>query len=54
MALGGILTIIHVLFAIVIGVYFWNLLRSQQGNRLAIEASRARKWIGCGACGRSA
>ncbi len=37
MALGGILTIIHVLFAIVIGVYFWNLLRSQQGNRLAVE-----------------
>lgn len=37
MALGGILTIIHVLFAIVIGVYFWTLLRSQQGNRLAVE-----------------
>ena len=37
MALGGILTIIHVLFAVVIGVYFWTLLRSQQGNRIAVE-----------------
>lgn len=37
MALGSILTLIHVLFAIVIGLYFWNLLRSQQGNRLAVE-----------------
>jgi len=37
MALGGILTLIHLLFAIVIGLYFWNLLRSQQGSRLAVE-----------------
>ena len=37
MALGGVLTLIHVLFAIVIGLYFWTLLRSQQGNRLAVE-----------------
>jgi ATP-dependent Lon protease len=34
---GSILTIIQVFFAIVIGVYFWNLLRSQQGNRVAVE-----------------
>lgn len=37
MALGSILTFIHVFFAIVIGLYFWNLLRSQQGNRVAVE-----------------
>lgn len=37
MALGSILTIIQVFFAIVIGLYFWNLLRSQQGNRVAVE-----------------
>jgi len=37
MALGGILTLIHLLFAIVIGLYFWNLLRSQQGSRLEVE-----------------
>ncbi|MFZ5824274.1 MAG: ATP-dependent protease LonB [Bacillota bacterium] len=37
MALGSILTIIQVFFAIVIGLYFWNLLRSQQGNKVAVE-----------------
>lgn len=35
--LGGILGFIQVFFAIVIGLYFWNLLKSQQGNRIAIE-----------------
>ncbi|HLN61827.1 MAG TPA: ATP-dependent protease LonB [Symbiobacteriaceae bacterium] len=34
---GSILTIIQVFFAIVIGIYFWNLLRSQQGSRVAVE-----------------
>ncbi|BAD39345.1 ATP-dependent protease LonB [Symbiobacterium thermophilum] len=43
MALGGIFAIIHVLFAVVIGVYFWNLLRSQQGNRLAVERESRRE-----------
>ena len=33
------------IFAIVIGLYFLNLLRSQQGNRVAIEKNRARSWI---------
>lgn len=28
---------IQFFFAIVIGLYFWNLLRSQQGNRVAVE-----------------
>lgn len=37
MAWGSILTGIQVFFAVVIGLYFWNLLRSQQGNRIAIE-----------------
>jgi ATP-dependent Lon protease len=35
--LGSILTIIQVFFAIVMGIYFWNLLRSQQGNKVAVE-----------------
>ncbi len=34
---GNILTIIQVFFAIVIGLYFWNLLRGQQTNRAAVE-----------------
>ncbi|HYG59765.1 MAG TPA: ATP-binding protein, partial [Symbiobacteriaceae bacterium] len=35
--LGSILTIIQVFFAIVIGIYFWNLLRTQQGSKVAVE-----------------
>ncbi|HWI62320.1 MAG TPA: ATP-dependent protease LonB [Symbiobacteriaceae bacterium] len=37
MSLGSILTIIQVFFAIVIGIYFWNLLKSQQGSKVAVE-----------------
>jgi Lon-like ATP-dependent protease len=33
----NIITVIQFFFAIVIGMYFWNLLRSQQGNRVAVE-----------------
>ena len=35
--IGGILGFIQVFFAIVIGLYFWNLLKSQQGNKVAVE-----------------
>ena len=35
--LGGILGFVQVFFAVVIGLYFWNLLRNQQGNRVAVE-----------------
>ncbi|KKM08997.1 Lon protease [Clostridiales bacterium PH28_bin88] len=34
---GGVLGFIQIFFAIVIGMYFWNLLRSQQGNKVAVE-----------------
>lgn len=37
MDLSGAITLVQVFFAIVIGLYFWNLLRSQQGNRVAVE-----------------
>ncbi|MGI6357838.1 MAG: ATP-dependent protease LonB [Bacillota bacterium] len=37
MGLSGAITIIQVFFAIVIGLYFWNLLKTQQGNRVAVE-----------------
>lgn len=33
----SILSLIQVFFAVVIGLYFWNLLRSQQNNRSAVE-----------------
>ena len=34
---AGIFTFVQFFFAVVIGLYFWNLLRSQQGNRVAID-----------------
>ena len=33
----GILTLINVFFAIVIGLYFWNLLRQQHSNKSAVD-----------------
>ncbi|MBO8137240.1 MAG: ATP-dependent protease LonB [Desulfotomaculum sp.] len=35
--LGSILTFIQVFFAVIIGLYFWNLLKTQQGNKNAVE-----------------
>jgi ribosomal protein L10 len=37
MNLANIATFIQFFFAIVIGLYFWNLLKSQQGNKVAVE-----------------
>ena len=37
MHLGNVLTFVQFFFAVVIGLYFWNLLKSQQGNRVAVE-----------------
>jgi len=41
---GGLLGIVQIFFAIVIGLYFWNLMRTQQGNRTAVDRE-ARKEI---------
>lgn len=35
--MSGVLGLINLFFAIVIGLYFWNLLRTQQSNRVAID-----------------
>jgi Lon-like ATP-dependent protease len=37
MALGTILMLVQVFFAVVIGIYFWNLLRNQKTNRSAVD-----------------
>jgi Lon-like ATP-dependent protease len=37
MSLTIVLMIIQVFFAVVIGLYFWNLLRNQQTNRSAVD-----------------
>lgn len=34
---GSILGLINLFFAIVIGLYFWNLLRAQQGTKIAVD-----------------
>ena len=33
----NVITVIQFFFAIVIGLYFFNLLKSQQGNKVAVE-----------------
>lgn len=33
----NIISVIQLFFAVVIGLYFWNLLRTQQGNRTAVD-----------------
>ncbi len=35
--LAGFVTFIQVFFAVIIGLYFWNLLKTQQGNKSALE-----------------
>src|SRR5690625_4386585 len=37
MELSHVLFMVNVFFGIVIGLYFWNLLRQQQTNRSAID-----------------
>jgi Lon-like ATP-dependent protease len=37
MSFGGLVYVVQVFFAVVIGLYFWNLLRSQQGSKVAVE-----------------
>ncbi|MEX2355434.1 MAG: ATP-dependent protease LonB [Thermaerobacterales bacterium] len=33
----GVITLIQLFFAVVIGLYFWNLLKAQQGSRVAVK-----------------
>lgn len=37
MQVGGLITLIQVLFAVIVGLYFWNLLKSQQGTKVTIQ-----------------
>jgi Lon-like ATP-dependent protease len=39
----GIFGLVNFFFAVVIGLYFWNLLRSQQGNKSAIDRESRRE-----------
>ncbi|HUW63189.1 MAG TPA: ATP-dependent protease LonB [Spirochaetia bacterium] len=35
--IGGVLTFVQVFFAVIVGLYFWNLIKSQQVSRFAVE-----------------
>ncbi|AFM43184.1 ATP-dependent protease LonB [Desulfosporosinus acidiphilus SJ4] len=35
--LGGIVMVVQLVFAVVIGLYFWGMLKSQQGNKISVE-----------------
>lgn len=37
MTLSTVLMLVQVFFAVVIGIYFWNLLRNQKSNRSAVD-----------------
>ncbi len=41
--LMGVLTLLQLFFAIVIGIYFWNLLRSQQSSKTAVDRGSRRE-----------
>lgn len=35
--LSGVVMIVQLIFAIVIGLYFWGMLKTQQGNKVSVE-----------------
>ena len=39
----GVLGVVQVLFAVVVGLYFWHLLKNQRGNRTVMEKDTARE-----------
>ncbi len=44
---GELVTFVQLFFAVVVGLYFWNLLRGQQGTRTAVERESRKereKW----------
>lgn len=41
--IGSFLTFIQVFFAVIIGLYFWNLLKAQQGNKSAVERESSKE-----------
>ena len=41
--LALIITLIQFVFAVIIGIYFWNLLRSQQGHKSVAEKDSLRE-----------
>lgn len=43
MGLSVFVTFVQLFFVLVIGLYFWNLLRAQQGSRVAVDKEARRE-----------
>lgn len=43
LGIGSFITFIQVFFAVIIGLYFWNLLRAQQGSKGAVERESVKE-----------
>ena len=39
----GVLGVVQILFAVVVGFYFWNLLRNQRGSKVVVEKDSSRE-----------
>ena len=39
----GVLGVVQILFAVVVGFYFWNLLRNQKGSKVVVEKDSSRE-----------
>lgn len=41
--LSGIVMLVQLIFAVVVGLYFWGMLKSQQGNKISIERESCKE-----------
>jgi Lon-like ATP-dependent protease len=42
--LSGMVMVVQLVFAVVIGLYFWGMLRSQQGNKVSVERESRKEF----------
>lgn len=42
-SVAGFLTFVQVFFGVIIGLYFWNLLKTQQGSKTAVERESSKE-----------
>lgn len=42
-SLGGVLMAVQLLFIVIVGLYFWGMLKTQQGNKQAVERESTKE-----------
>lgn len=42
-SLGGVLMAVQLLFIVIVGLYFWGMLKTQQGNKQAVERESSKE-----------